>query len=54
VKRVYVRPTAVTHKTACIHTVTKPVLRRDEACKRVLIFSVHALAEEDITDIPAL
>jgi len=61
VKRVYVRPTAVIDKTAVIgdgtkvwhfvraHTlVTKPVLRREKACKRVLILSVHGLTEETL------
>jgi len=63
-KRVYVRPKAVIDKTAFrgdgtkvwhfvrAHTLgTKPVFRREKACKRVLIFSVHALTEEEITDI---
>jgi len=67
VKRVYVRPTAVVDKTAVIgdgtkvwhfvraHTlVTKPVFRREKACKRVLILSVHGLTEEDITYIPGI
>ena len=66
-KRVYVYPTAVIDKTAVIgdgtkvwHFVgahilmTKPVFRREKACKRVLILLVHAFTEEDITDIPGI
>jgi hypothetical protein len=66
-KRVYVHPTAVIDKTAVrgdgikvwhfVHTHTlmaKSVFRREKACKRVLILSVHALTEEDITDISGI
>jgi hypothetical protein len=66
-KRVYVRPTPVIDKTAVIgdgtkfwhfvraHTLmAKSVFRREKACKRVLILSVHALTEEDITDISGI